>query len=348
MKTLLSAAVGCCIALASSTAFAQPKAYRFTTVDISVPERPDSVAIPEDISDAGTIVTNVVSSSHGIEAVIAEQVRGRQRFATTLFQCAVVPFATSQAVAINGDGDVVGTCDTTPNDSNIHGFIRDRQGDHILLDFPGADHTLPLGISSEREVVGFYYNPLEPNQSGLFRIHGFKWSNGSFETIDFPLANIYTILKSINTEGRIIGEYYRFDPATNATLEHNWFVYEEGEFLLDFPPSLEWNGGPALFLADINDSGQIVALRSNAGPDWDGVFVFEDGEWNRVTFPRSYAYVDVRGMNNRGQFVGMYLKQVGTDPFYGSPLYELHGYVATPTSRRKPTSTTSDDATADN
>jgi hypothetical protein len=41
-------------------------------------------------------------------------------------------------------------------------------------------------------------------------------------------------------------------------------------------------------------------------------------------------------MNNQGQFVGMYAIQVGIDPFYGSPIYEYHGYIATPAPQKKP------------
>jgi uncharacterized membrane protein len=340
VKTPFSVAVGFLISFTCSTAFAQSTPYTFVTIDITVPDRPGQVAFPEDISDAGEIVTSILSPAYGIEAVIAEPLkRKRPTFTTTLFQCAVAPFADTEAVAINRSGKVTGTCVTEPNGSTVHGFVRDRSGNHTLLDYPGADHTLPLGISSQGQVVGVYYSPLEPGRSGLFRIHGFKWSDGSFETIDFPVANAYTLLKSINERGRIVGEYYRFDPTTNETLEHNWFVYQDGQFSLEFPPSLEWNGGPALFLADINDSGQVLVMRHNSGPDWNGIFVVEDGAWDRVTFPPDFAYMDVRGMNNKGQFVGMYLKQVGIDPYYGWPLYESHGYIATPESQAKPTST---------
>jgi hypothetical protein len=339
MKMLLSGAVGFFVSLACSTAFAQPTAYTFATVDVSVPERPGSIAIPEDINDAGVIVTNIYSLSYGAEAVIADPARrGTPQFTTTLFQCADSAFADAQAVAISRNGDLVGSCLTAPNGSKVHGFIRDRSGQHLLLDFPNADHTLPRGISSHGDVVGYYYNPFESNRSGLFRIHGFRWSDGDFQTIDFPLADAYTVLKSINRRGQVLGEYYRFNAATNETLEHNWFVYDDGHFRLDFPPSLEWSGGPALFLADINDAGQIIAMRYNGGPEWNGLFVVEDGVFDEIPVPPDFVYVDVRGMNNKGQFVGMYMTQVGVDPFSGWPLYETHGYIATPASTTGPTS----------
>jgi hypothetical protein len=48
--------------------------------------------------------------------------------------------------------------------------------------------------------------------------------------------------------------------------------------------------------------------------------------------PEEYVVADVRGMNNKGQFVGAYLKQVGVDA-RGEPIFELHGYIATPDSK---------------
>ena len=126
-----------------------------------------------------------------------------------------------------------------------------------------------------------------------------------------------------------LGEYYTFDPATNATLEHNWFVYSNGQFRLDFPPSLEWLGGPAVTLADINDDGQIIGMRYNGGPQWNGLFLYDDGIFSDIALPPEFAFADVRGMNNKGQLVGAYQKLVRIDPYYG-PVYETHGYVATP------------------
>ncbi len=143
------------------------------------------------------------------------------------------------------------------------------------------------------------------------------------------------MLWSINRRGQILGEYYTFDPATNETLAHHWFVYDNGNFILDFPESLEHVGGPAIFLADMNNDGQIVGQRWNGGADWNGLFLYDDGKFFDIELPSEYAYADVRGMNNKGQFVGMYLIQVGIDPFYGLPTYESHGYVETPRSSKK-------------
>ena len=330
MKLRVLGAIGITVSLASSMVLASSTAYTFVTVDISVPGRPGSVVIPQDINEEGVIVSSISSLSWGGEAMIADPKGQRNgRLDTMTFNCAGVAFANASALSINTRSDVTGYCVTEPNGSKTFGFVRDRKGGSTLLNVTGADHTLAFGISSRRQVVGQYYNPLQAGKSGLSRIHGFSWAGGKFETIDFPRTNTYTTLWSANAQGQVLGEYYTFDPATNATLEHNWFVYDNGQFRLDFPPSLEWLGGPAVTLADINDDGQIIGMRYNGGPQWNGLFLYDDGIFSDIALPPEFAFADVRGMNNKGQFVGAYQKLVRIDPYYG-PVYETHGYVATP------------------
>ena len=334
MKLRVLGAIGITASLASTMVLARSTAYTFVTVDISVPGRPGSVVIPEDINEEGVIVSSISSPSWGGEAMIADPKGQRSgRLDTITFNCTGVAFANASAISINTRSDVTGYCVTEPNGSKTFGFVRDRKGGSILLNVPGADHTLALGISSRRQVVGQYYKPLEAGKSGLSRIHGFSWAGGKFETIDFPRTNTYTTLWNANAQGQVLGEYYTFDPVTNATLEHNWFVDDNGQFRLDFPASLEWLGGPAVTLADINDDGQIIGMRYNGGPQWNGLFLYEDGIFSDIALPPEFAFADVRGMNNKGQFVGAYQKLVRIDPYYG-PVYETHGYVATPTSSK--------------
>lgn len=335
MKTACSIIIGIVSWFIVAPAFAQSRPYEFTTVDIPVPGSPGFRAIPEDINDDGKILTNVRINNLA-EAFIADPVKRRgAKYTTATFSCTGVAFADTSAFSINDKGAIVGYCADAPSaPSKLFGFVRDRNGGHILLDFPGADGTLGYGISSNGRVVGQYFTPSD-GRSGLYRLHGFTWKDGGFKTIDFPRADTYTTLWSVNTRGQIMGEYVTFDPRTNETLEHSWFIYDKGKFILDFPLSLEHLGGPAISLADMNDDGQIVGQRTNGDPDWNGLFLYDDGKFFDIELPPEFVFADVRGMNNRGQFVGMYLVQVGIDPFFGAPLYEQHGYVATPLPRKK-------------
>jgi uncharacterized membrane protein len=332
MTLRILGAIGITVLLASTTVLGDSTRYTFTTVDITVPDRPGSVVIPEDINDDGVIVSSISSGSWGAEGLVANPTRRQGApYVTSPFNCAGVALADASAFSVNDKADVVGYCTAQRNGPRVSAFVRDRNGKRALLDFPGADHTLAFGISSARQVVGHYVNPFAAGQPALGRTHGFSWVNGKFETIDFPLANTYTNLWRANRQGRIIGDYYRFD-AGNALLEHNWFLYDNGQFKLDFPPSLEWMGGPGVTLSDINDGGQIVGFRHSGGPGWDGLFVYNDGILSDIAVPPEYAFVDVRGINNKGQFVGAYFVQVGVDPT--QPVFEIHGYVATPVVER--------------
>ena len=328
VKTICSISFGIIGCLIASTAFAAESIrYQFTKVDISL-HGSSLKSVPEDIDDDGSILTNARIDNLA-EAVIAKPVgNGYTKFKTSTFSCTGLAFADTSASSINNKGQIVGSCADAPSaPSREFGFVRLLNGDHILLNFPGADHTLAFGINDRNHVVGHYYNPLIAEQSGLRRIHGFLWDGEKYSTLDFPLENTYTMLWSINSSGQILGEYYTFDPKTSDTLAHRWFVYDNGNFITDFE-SLEFMGGPAIYLADINDNGQILGQRWNGGSDWNGVFLYKAGTSYDIEFPAGWIVTDVRGMNNKGQFVGTYAIRVGIDAL--GPIYEHHGFIATP------------------
>src|SRR5262245_29253169 len=331
--TLVALFVLAIAAASTATAFAESIPYEFTTVDVSIPGSSRKL-FPEDINREGVILTNVIVNNLA-EAVIAKPVREGTQFKTSRFSCTGLAFADTSASSINDKGQIVGTCSDSPSGpSRLSGFVRRQNGDHILLVFPGADHTLAFGINDRNQVVGHYYNPLIQGQSGLNRIHGFLWDGEKYSTLDFPLSNTYTMLWSINKSGQILGEYTTFDPATNQTLANKWFVYDNGHFILDFPENLAYVGESAISLSDMNDSGQIIGQRSNGGPGWNGVFLYERGSFYDIEFPTGWLVIDVRGMNNKGQFVGTYAVQVGIDSI-GFPIYEFHGYLASPSNRKQ-------------
>jgi hypothetical protein len=76
---------------------------------------------------------------------------------------------------------------------------------------------------------------------------------------------------------------------------------------------------------DVNDSGQMIGLR------YDGsIFLYDDGTFYDIKLPTGLVFAGLGGLNNKGQFVGSYRKQVGIDPYYGWPIYETHGFIARP------------------
>lgn len=300
--------------LLNKAALSETLPYQFTKTDISITGAlPTS---PVDVNDFGDLIANVLVGNT-YKTVIATP--EGPKFKMIPFNCLDVP-TNSQASSINGQQNITGTCSNALN-TKILGFLRYRGGRSILLDYPGADHTLAAAINDYNQIVGHYYNPLA-GQSGLFRIHGFVWSNNKFTTLDFPLPNTYTRLWGINKYGQILGEYTTFNPTTNETTAHKWFLYDKGNFILDFPESLEYVGGPSFVVTDINDAGQAIGAHNINGP-WQ-LFIYQGGQFFDVSVPAGWQIVSVAGMNNKGNFVGSYMIQVGADKF------EFHGFSATP------------------
>src|SRR5262249_39550741 len=141
------------------------------------------------------------------QAVIAKPVGNvYTKFRATTFSCTGLAFADTSASSINNKGQIVGSCSDSPSaPSKEFGFVRLLNGDHILLNFPGADHTLAFGMNDNNQVVGHYYSPSIAGQSALFRIHGFLWDGEKYFTLDFPKNDTYTMLWSINSSGQILG-----------------------------------------------------------------------------------------------------------------------------------------------
>ena len=335
MKTLLSTILGLLISF--TIGFAESIPYEFTTIDIPILGDSNQIAFPEDINEQGVILSNVRVNNLS-EALIATSLKSKGRpFRSDTFSCTGVPFADTNAFSINAKGQIAGYCTDSPSEpAKQFGFIRNRNGKHILLDFPGADGTGAFGINDRGQVVGQFYGPLRNDHGGAlsYRFHCFVWDKGEYTQLDFPRDNTYVNCSSINNRGQVLGEYFTVT-LDNETLEHGWFIYDNGDFILDFPLSLEHVGGPAIFLADMNNRGQIVGQRSNGDSDWNGLFLYDDGKFYDIELPPEFAYADVRGINNKGQFVGMYSVQVGIDPFYNSPIYEYHGYVAKPSTLKR-------------
>jgi uncharacterized membrane protein len=78
-----------------------------------------------------------------------------------------------------------------------HGFLLDKHGRYIRLDFPGARSSQPLDINDRGQVAGEYQDA-----AGTF--HGYVWESGRFRTIDLP-GQPSTTATGINNRGQLTG-----------------------------------------------------------------------------------------------------------------------------------------------
>jgi len=328
------------IILWAGGAYGQSLEYNFQTLDISIPGHPGLVVFPTDINDRGRIVTNIRTEDELTQALIVKPNRRGTKFKNVvLFSCTGVPFADTSANAINKRGHIVGGCVDAPSaPSKEFGFVRYKDGRVVLLDFPGADGTQAFGISdkgglnNQGLVVGQFFGPLRDDHGGAlsYRFHCFIWDGLTYKQIDFFRENTFVSCEGINSAGQVLMRYITVDLGNN-TLEAGAVIYDNGTYQLLGLDFLH-EGGPGQSFTDINELGQMPVQRSNTGdPDFDGLWFWDDGKFYRIALPEGWRLVDVNGINNLGQFTGVYGIQTGVDPFHGNaPLFSLHGFIATP------------------
>src|SRR5438105_7723381 len=89
---------------------------------------------------------------------------------------------------------------------------------YTTLDDPLASgpSTVADGINGSGQIVGGYGD-------SSFHFHGFLYSNGTFTTLNDPLAGNSTVASGINDAGQIVGQYQ------DATGNHG-FLYSNGAY----------------------------------------------------------------------------------------------------------------------
>jgi probable HAF family extracellular repeat protein len=161
----------------------------------------------------------------------------------SFFGTVVVPGASYTVPQGNNDaGQVVGFIGDSSG--GVHGFLQNRDGSSIWIDFPGALYSDAYGVNNFGQIVGGF------DDANLVT-HGYLLdTNGSFTQIDFPGA-IFTQLRGINA-GQIVG---RFRDA--AGVMHGFLLDTYGFTQIDVP------GASSTGIRGINNLGQIVG-------DFDG------------------------------------------------------------------------------
>lgn len=103
---------------------------------------------------------------------------------------------------------MVGDAAMSP-DFALHGFIRDKQGEFHLIDFPGLSVpcTAPRWINERGDIIGLFarVTTIDDCYSSP-PAHGFLLRQGKYVTIDFP-GSTNTRPLAINDDGQIAGFY---------------------------------------------------------------------------------------------------------------------------------------------
>ncbi len=306
-------------------------AYKFTTRDIPLQfrflgeAREDTVRFT-DINNKGEIVGNSFAGDGFLISKKREPIEIRCPGDQTDNHSTVVS-------AINNVGQVVGSC-------TDGAFVRDRNGDITVLNFPGADGTVASGINDLGHVVGQYWGALFGQ--ALQRFHGFVWKDGEYITIDaaFPDA-MFTSLSGINNAGQIIGTYLHQRPGSSDLNDYDSeiaFLYDNGSFsLLEFPGAIApfVCCGATTLPMDINNAGQILGSTYDDNGNLR-FFLYNDGKYFVITgLPDNVAdFGSAWGLNDEGEIAGTYTRRVPCETcgFGGEPGHnvELHSFIAEP------------------
>jgi len=174
--------------------------------------------------------------------------------------------ANDEAFAVNDSGSVVGYYSTTTATGYLY-----SAGNCAILQYGSA--TFPTGINNLGHVVGRWFTTGSPIP------HGFLYSNGTFNTIDYPSGQ-WTAPTAINDDEQIVGGM-----ADSAGIFHGFFYHAGAWTLIDCP------GGTYTTIMGINGDGHMV------GQCDIGDFLYADGNF---TFFPAQLY-NVAAINNNDQ-----------------------------------------------
>jgi probable HAF family extracellular repeat protein len=304
--------------------------YRFITIDIPTPKGQLGFTTLADINETGEISGGFTDTNVGPYGFILDK-----KMQPVQIRCGKDVIATVPQ-AINKHGEIAGSATVVIERIPIQdppfeilitktsGFYRNKRGRCTLLDFPSARLTEAVGINDDGQVVGDY-------QDTAGNFHGFFWDAGLFLTIAFPDATT-TGPTAINNVGQIVGYYFDSDVSETFPNGHtHGFIYRNGRFsVFDFSNGLATF---PTFPADINDSGHIVGIYSDA--DFiSHSFLFRNDQFTdlNVGLPNTFT-TEVSGINNKGQIVGRYTQNNPADPVNPFP---SHGFVGLPKNHLKP------------
>jgi probable HAF family extracellular repeat protein len=154
------------------------------------------------------------------------------------------------------------------------------------FDVPSAFATEGWGINGMDQIVGSYL-------PGKLFTNGFLYSNGTYTTIDDPLATVDTTAYGINDAGQIVGTYgshgFLYNPSSGTYTT------------LELPV-----GTNGTFAQGINASGQIVGYYFTGSLTHGFVYNPSNGAFATLDDPSGTRGTFAHGINASGQIVGHY------------------------------------------
>jgi uncharacterized protein (TIGR03437 family) len=254
MKTLLGL-----ISLAFSLSRAWAQTYTYTTFD-----PPGSTATTVNGINNAQQVVGTYKDSSGTSHSFIRQADGTY----TVFEMPGAVPGTTDAVAINNLGQVVGSYELSNTNQMLHGFIRSADGrSYTSFDVPGGQFTAPTGINDQGEIIGQQFSERNPAVGA----YGFlRSADGStYTTISVPGAHS-TLVLAINNSGQTVGRYSFFSGSLlTGDISHGFLRDRDGTYVeFEVPGYIEGSLPCA-----INNKGQILSPSYLVNPDRSSIWI---------------------------------------------------------------------------
>jgi probable HAF family extracellular repeat protein len=193
--------------------------------------------------------------------------------------------ATSEAVAINDKGQVVGTRRVRQY-SAPHALLW-QSGEETELGTLGGKESRPAAINERGQIVG-------TSRTASGDSHAFLWQNGRMTDLGTLPGGRFSRAIALNERGQTVGESYTANWDPHAVLWQDGIVVDLGA-----------RGRPWSWAEAINERGQIVGIRSS-GSDYIPAFVWRNGNVTHLgsvsgSHSGCYGIPPYSAINDRGQ-----------------------------------------------
>ncbi|MGB8013741.1 MAG: hypothetical protein WCF68_19170 [Terriglobales bacterium] len=188
---------------------------------------------------------------------------------------------------VSDDGTIVGQL-TNNNTQESVAFTRSAAGAFTEYAVPQSSSTWLYGRSGTGANAGFYQDKKNPQH-----IHGFVLQGSQFTAVNYPKAT-NTWLFDVNQLGASVGAFNTSPSLTKG------FTLANGTYT-----PIAYPNAQVTYPLAINDHGVIVGYYATGFVNYG--FLWQNGTFTNINFPKSKWGTVLVGINNSGVIVGNYL-----------------------------------------
>jgi hypothetical protein len=197
-------------------------------------------------------------------------------------------YTLGQVQGIADDGTVVGQLVDNKTQDSV-AFTRAPNGVITEYAAPKSASTWMYGRNSGGENAGFYQDSTYPGH-----VHGFLLQGSQLNVVNYPKA-ANTWVYGVNKVGTAVGSY-----SANASVVKGFTLASSGKYT-----SITYPSASVTYVMAINDNGESVGASTSG---WvDNGFVWQNGKFTDVNYPKAKYGTILTGVNNSGVIVGNHL-----------------------------------------